>query len=189
MYASRISKGSRVTGMLSAMREFPMLVHLLRPGSQHKLSVQKLLHLLKPSFSEEGSNAFTKEKEAYQCLVRYIREVAGGRRSCGDMTLDLGHIFKFATGATEEPVLGFKIHPSIEFRVANEVEIGLNQSATRDSEAERTAKVVPCFTPTAHTRINALKIPIATLSIPMPCSERLYNIYDLAFASAYFGKQ
>ncbi len=74
-------KGLESLGMLSAMREFPMLLHLLRPYSQHKLSVQKLLQLLKPSFSEEGSNAFTKEKETYQCLVRYIREVAGGLRT------------------------------------------------------------------------------------------------------------
>ena len=180
-------KGLESLGMLSAMREFPMLLHLLRPNSQHRLSVQKLLQLLKPSFSEEGSNAFTKEKETYQCLVRYIREVAGGRRSCGDMTLDLGHILKFATGATEEPVLGFRIHPSIEFHVPNEVEMDLPQSA-RDGEVAGTAKVVPCFTPTAHTCINVLKIPRATLSIPIPCSERLYNIYDLAFASSYFGK-
>ena len=182
-------KGLESLGMLSAMREFPMLVHLLRPNSQHRLSVQKLLQLLKPSFSEEGSNAFTKEKETYQCLVRYIREVAGGRRSCGDMTLDLGHILKFATGATEEPVLGFRIHPSIEFHVPNEVEMGLPQLTAGDGEAAGTAKVVPCFTPTAHTCINVLKIPRATLSTPMPCSERLYNIYDLAFASSYFGKQ
>ncbi len=34
-------KGLESLGMLSAMREFPMLVHLLRPNSQHKLSVQK----------------------------------------------------------------------------------------------------------------------------------------------------
>ena len=182
-------KGMESLGMLSAMREFPMLVHLLRPNSQHKLSVQKLLQLLKPSFSEEGSNAFTKEKETYQCLVRYIREVAGGRRSCGDMTLNLGHILKFATGATEEPVLGFRIHPSIEFHVPNEVNMALPQSAASNVDAEGAAKVVPCFTPTAHTCINVLKIPRASLAIPLPCSERLYNIYDLVFASSYFGKQ
>ncbi len=114
---------------------------------------------------------------------------AGGRRSCGDITLDLGHILKFATGANEEPILCFRIHPSIEFHVPNEVRIGLPQKAARDDEAEGAAKVFPCFKPTAHTCIKVLKIPKATLSISMPCSESLYNIYDLAFTSSYFGKQ
>lgn len=94
-------------GMLSALQQLPMLVHLLRPDSQHKVNVPKLLQILKPNFSEEGSNTLRYEKEVYQLFVRYAREVASGRRSSGERQLELCHILEFATGASEEPVLGF----------------------------------------------------------------------------------
>ena len=71
--------------------------------------------MLKPNFSEEGSNAFRYEKEVYQLFVRYAREVASGRRSCGERKLELCHILEFVTSASEEPVLGFGINPSVEF--------------------------------------------------------------------------
>ena len=89
----------------------PILVHLLRPGVQPKVNVQKLLQILKPKFSEEGSNALIWEKETYQMFIRYVREVAASRRVCGQLTLSLSHILQFATCASEEPVLGFFSSP------------------------------------------------------------------------------
>lgn len=105
----QIQHGLEELGMLSALRELPMLVYLLRPQAQSKLSVQMLLQILKPNFSEEGSNALKKEKEVYQLFVKYVREVAASRRVCGQTTLDLSHILQFATGTAEEPVLGFSL--------------------------------------------------------------------------------
>jgi hypothetical protein len=60
-----------------------IIIVFLRPGSLHKVNVNKLLHILKPKFSEDVSNALKYEKEVYHLLVKYVREVAGGRRSCG----------------------------------------------------------------------------------------------------------
>ena len=89
---AKLQQGLEVLGMLSALQELPMLIHLLRPQGQQKLGVQMLLHILKPQFSEEGSNALKKEKGVYQLFVRYVREVAASRRVCGKTTLNLSHI-------------------------------------------------------------------------------------------------
>jgi len=57
--------------MLSALRQFPMLQHLLRPGSEGKLTVPVLLHLLKARFSG--------------CLVLFLK----------DTSIELENDFKF----------------------------------------------------------------------------------------------
>jgi hypothetical protein len=74
------------------------------------LSVKKLLHLLIPKFSEKGSNSLKYEKSVYAHFVKYVREVASGRR-----VTKLENILEFATCASEEPLLGFALSPSIEF--------------------------------------------------------------------------
>ena len=67
--------------------------------------------LLSPNFSEEGSNARRFETEIYQLFSKYTRLAASGQR--GEITL--GHILQFVTGSDEEPLLGFRVAPSIEF--------------------------------------------------------------------------
>ena len=42
--------------------------------------------------------------------------ITGGRRS----KVDLGSILKFAMGTEKEPLLGFKLHPSLFFIKTNE---------------------------------------------------------------------
>lgn len=80
--------------------------------------------------------------------------IAGGRR--GNVTL--GHILRFTTGADEEPVLGFKMHPALEFCEGGP------------------------FFPTSNTCINTLKLMRGSLSSALPS-----ELYDLAFCNAYFG--
>ena len=86
----------------------------------------------------------------------------GGKRGA----ISLAHILMFATGADEEPPLGFKIQPSIIFV----------EAATSDS-----------FLPTANTCICSLTLPHASHQIPLPAPDRLYSLYDYAFANAFFG--
>lgn len=62
--------GLEKLGILSELQRLPMLHHLLRPNSQHPITVPKLLNLLKPNFSEQGSNSLIYEKEVYQQPVR-----------------------------------------------------------------------------------------------------------------------
>lgn len=57
--------------MLSALRSFPLLHGFIRKGAQHKLSLQSLLLLLKPTFPEIGSNALAKEKDVYLLYIKY----------------------------------------------------------------------------------------------------------------------
>lgn len=106
---SNIQQGLDVFGLTKIMRNFPILLHLLRP-SNHQLTPNILLKLLHAKFSEEGSSALLREKQMYALFVKYIREVGSGRRS-----LTLQNVLAFCTGATEEPVLGFSINPSIHF--------------------------------------------------------------------------
>lgn len=167
--------------MLSALMQLPMLTYLLRPGAQQKVNVPKLLQIMKPKFSEEGSNTFTKEKESYQMFVRYVREVASSRRVCGQVTLNLSHILQFATGAAEEPVLGFIQPPSLQFILPTEITV----SSSEDGQTS----VAASFLPFAHTCSNILEIPRATNDYPLPHMEKLFGLYDVAFSQSYFGKQ
>lgn len=89
-------------------------------------------------------------------LIIYL----GGRR--GFVTL--GHVLRFATGADEEPVLGFAIHPALKF-----VEAGKG------------------FLPCARTCINALMLSRGTVNNPLPSSEKIFSLFDYAFNSSYFG--
>ena len=136
---------------------------------------------MQPQFSEEGSNALTMEKEVYQMFVRYVREVAAGRRVCGDITLDLSHILQFVTGAAEEPVLGFFLPPSLKF-------ISPTEMAVQSSGSDPT-QVVAGFLPFARTCSNTLHLPRATSQYSLPTKEKLFDLYDMAFSQSYFGKQ
>lgn len=77
-------------------------------------------------------------------------------------------MFRFCTGTDEEPILGFSLHPSLVF-----------------------AEVLPeyAFIPTANTCINRMTLPRASLSMPLPQPDHLFNLYDYAFANSYFGNR
>lgn len=119
------------------------------------MSVSFLLQILKPQFPEEGSNTLKYGKEVYQGFVEYVREVAASRRACGETTLDLSDILQFATASAEEPVLGFKFAPSLEFVHPREVEVTSQQGATE----EQHLLIEGDFLPSAHTCTNALQLP------------------------------
>ncbi|XP_065672015.1 uncharacterized protein LOC136089853 [Hydra vulgaris] len=107
---SNIQKGLNKFNLIRFFKEFPQLLELLRP-SKVQFTAKMLLKLLKPKFSSEGSTALVKEKEIYSMFVKYVREVASGRREC----VSLANILSFVTGASEEPLLGFALQPSVEF--------------------------------------------------------------------------
>ena len=96
--------------LVHIFKEFPVMLHLLRPTG-NQLNVKVLLMTMEPQFSPEGSTALVREKEIYALFIKYVREVASGRRH----PLTLGDILAFATGASEEPPLGFEMAPSIVF--------------------------------------------------------------------------
>lgn len=110
-----LQRGLDVFGLLKIFQKVPVLLHLLRPTT-HKLAARMLLHLLSPKFSEEGSSTYQREKQVYGLFVKYVREVSSGRRD----GITLSHILVFVTGASEEPVLGFVLHPSIQFVLCDE---------------------------------------------------------------------
>lgn len=93
-------------------RKFPMLLYLLRPSSIISLSVRHLLVLLKPDFSEDGSNMLIHEKAIYTKFVKYVSGVSSGCR-----VVTPGNILEFVTGTSEEPPLGFAKTPQIHFPV------------------------------------------------------------------------
>ena len=53
-------------------------------------------------------------------FVLYTREVETNRRVCGQTNITLGHVLQFVTGASEEPVLGFELYPSLGFVIRQE---------------------------------------------------------------------
>ena len=90
----------------------------------------------------------------------HILKFTRGRRS--NLTIKI--FLVFATGLDEEPLLGFEIHPSIQF--------------IEDKKG---------FFPTAMTCINQLKLPRSSLVKDIPTNEDLLNLYDFVFSNSYFG--
>ena len=111
--------------------------------------------------------------------------MAASRRVCGETTLDLSHILQFATASAEEPVLGFKLAPSLEFILPTEIKATSHQV----SSEEEHPSVEGGFLPFSHTCTNVLEIPRPTNQIPLPPIERLFALYDLAFSQPFFGKK
>ena len=116
-----LQRGFQVLGILEVFHTFPILKHLLQPAST-ALTAKKVIQTLQPQFSAEGSSSCGREKELYGIFVRYIREVASGRRS----NLKLEHILSFATGTSEEPVLGYTLQPTITFLTSAEYTVDEN---------------------------------------------------------------
>ncbi|XP_061167403.1 uncharacterized protein LOC133176276 [Saccostrea echinata] len=156
-----LKKGLDCLGLIKVGSVLPMFRHLFRP-SCCTLTIKALIQLLRPKFSEEGSNNKRYESAVYTVFLKYLRAVASGRRG----TVSLRDVLQFATGANEEPVLGFVLHPSIEF-------------------VESTPST--SFIPTASTCTNTLNIPRPSAEIPLPPEENLFSYYDYAFSNAYFG--
>ena len=145
----------------------PTFLHLFRPSPASMLSRPKLLDLLKPQFSAEGSNARMDENSTYQALLRYVQEAASGRRE----SVTHSHILQFVTGADEEPPLGFTSSPSIE------------SPRSEGSSAWS-------FLPMAHTCSNTLHLPrcVSANNCQLPDDKELFRMYDYAFCSAFLTK-
>lgn len=109
-------------------------------------------------------------KQIYELFSKYTRLAASGQRGA----ITLGHILQFVTGSDEEPLLGFRVAPSIEFVEAT------SHGTNPHTECP--------FLPTANTCANTLSLPRCTNGSLLPSEEQLFNLYDLAFANAYFGK-
>lgn len=139
----------------------PMFRHLFIPKSS-TLTLKAVIGLLRPVFSEDGSNNRQFENACYAAFMRYLRAVASGRRT----TVSLQHILEFVTGASEEPVLGFCQHPSIIF-----VKVREDLS----------------FIPTANTCRNSMTLPRPTHETSLPADDQLFSLYDYAFLNAYYG--
>ena len=142
----------------------PLFLHLMRPNDANQLSRRQLVFLLKPSFSEEGTNAHKNKNDVYAVFTKYERESAGGRR--GSVTL--GSILQFATGLDEEPPLGFELQPCIQFVAA----LQSNKWS---------------FIPTANTCSATLFLPKGSYDLPLPPEDELFEVYDIAFSDSYFG--
>ena len=112
---SKLKQGLDVFGLPRIMEKFPILLNLLRHNNQ-TLSAKVVLKLFAPTFSEEGSSKYLKEKALYALFVKYVRQVASGRRE----PITLSSLLIFATCASEVPPLGFVVHPSITFTHVDE---------------------------------------------------------------------
>uniref|UniRef100_A0A8W8J7A0 HECT domain-containing protein n=1 Tax=Magallana gigas TaxID=29159 RepID=A0A8W8J7A0_MAGGI len=145
-----LRKGLNCLGLVKIGSVFPIFVHLFRP-SQTTLTLKAVIQILKPVFSEEGSNSRQLENSVYSAYLKYLRAVASGRRG----SVSLHHILQFATGTPEEPILGFTLQPSIHF------------FEVKSSSG---------FIPTANTCINNMKLPRPSYEIALPSEEELFAL-------------
>lgn len=161
---AELRKGFIKLGLYQLVTSLPIFLHLLRPNEANRLSRRQLTQLLRPSFSEEGSNARKYENETYAAFSKYVKEASAGRR--GSVTL--GSILEFITGVDEEPPLGFELNPSIQFGLP----IEFNKWA---------------FIPKANTCSVTLTLVRGSSGLPLPKEEELFQVYDTAFCNNYFG--
>ncbi|CAC5360399.1 Retrovirus-related Pol polyprotein from transposon 297 [Mytilus coruscus] len=68
-----LREGLDTLGIVEAVRNLPTLRHIFSNNSP-RLTVKKLIQLLKPEFSERGSNRLSLEKNVYSSFMRYIRK-------------------------------------------------------------------------------------------------------------------
>ena len=160
----QLRKGFCSLGLYLIGKDLPLIVQLMQPSNAPKLSRRKLVTFFNPCFSEEGSNACKYENELYALFSKYVRETSSGRKE----GVTLGHILQFTTCADVEPMLGFKIPPSVCFYSA----------ATSNKWS---------FLPTANTCSQILNLPTGSHDIAIPSEEDLFEIYDHAFKNDYFG--
>ena len=163
----KLRNGFQKVGIYQIGNALPTVLHLFRPSSASMLSRRKLLSLLTPQFSEAGSNACTDENSTYQAFLRYCQQAGSGHRE----SVTLNHILQFITGTDEEPSLGFNISPSIDFTAAKGSRFW-------------------SFLPSANTYSNTLHLPRCVCGkTSLPDDKELFEIYDCAFSSAFFGKR
>ena len=90
---SELRKGFMKLGLYEIATRLPVFLYLLRANESNQLSRRQLILLLRPSFSEEGTNVRKYENDTYAAFSKYIREAASGRRG----TVTLASILQFAT--------------------------------------------------------------------------------------------
>ncbi|XP_015747426.1 PREDICTED: uncharacterized protein LOC107327186 [Acropora digitifera] len=90
-----LQKGLQKIGIHQLMTSLPIFLYLFRPSDGTGPSVKKLIHLLAPTFDEQGSNSRKHQKEVYNAFIRYTREVSAGRRVMGSVNITLSHILQF----------------------------------------------------------------------------------------------
>ena len=164
---AKLQNGFDMLGLCQIGHCLPTFQNLFRAAPAASLTRRKLISLLQPKFSEVGSNAYRRENEIYALFAKYTRKAASGQR--GSVTLE--HILQFATCSDEEPLLGFAVHPCIEF-----------------VDASFEGNSCWSYLPTANTCANTLYIPkCSDNNSTLPSEEELFHAYDCAFASAYFG--
>ena len=161
---AELRKGFMKLGLYEVATSLPVFLYLLRANESSQLSRRQLILLLRPSFSEEGTNVRKYENDAYAAFSKYVREAASGRRG----RITLGSILQFATGMDEEPPLGFELQPSIQFVAANE---GIKWS----------------FIPKANTCSKTMFLPRGSNSRSLPAEKELFEVYDIAFTNTFFG--
>ena len=159
-----LRRGFKKLGLYQIALNLPMFLHLMRPNEANHLSRRKLVLLLDPSFSEEGSNAHKYEHAVYALFLKYVRETASGRRGA----ITLGNILQFTTGLDEEPPLGFDLPPCIQFVPAS--------TSSKWS-----------FIPTANTCSTTMLLPRGSNDLALPDEGDLFAVYDTAFTNTYFG--
>ena len=163
----KLRSGFQKVGIYQIGNALPTFLHLFRASHPSMLSRRKLISLLAPKFSEEGSNARRDENVAYQAFLRYCQQAGSGLRE----SVTLNHILQFVTGTDEEPCMGFNISPSIQFITATDSRVW-------------------CFLPIANTCSNILHLPRCfSGQASLPNDKELFEIYDCAFSSGFFGKK
>ncbi|XP_066930118.1 uncharacterized protein [Clytia hemisphaerica] len=199
-----VIKGLQNFHLQTVFQRFPIIKHLFRK-SQSKLSPKFLLNKITVNFKPEGSSWLPREKKMYSYFVRYLREVASGRRG---NHLSLQNILRFITGCPEVPELGFSVPLAMKFvkstvtyvikpAISNKDEVEPKEVA-KEGEEEKTSddvkkedeevkvKVVD-YLPKAHICSNEIELPIGTLVDELPTMERLLKFYDYAFSNTYLG--
>ena len=120
---------------------------------------------MKPIYYSYTLGIVFRSRSLKQFILKFIKLLlfVEGIRVEGKVTLEW--ILSFATGAMWEPVAGFAMNPTVQFK-----------QYTQDTG----------LYPTANTCANVLYLPYI-LDGELPKDDILYERFDMAFMNAYFG--
>ena len=117
----QISEGLQMGGLIWTEEEAASLVGLFcKDNCARELTAAQVSALFPPTFSEEGSNRRDIEEEMALHWRYFLQDVEQGLCSITEVNSDpisitLGDILAFATGATTIPILGFEQMGSLKF--------------------------------------------------------------------------
>ena len=116
---NQFTDGLKTCNILQLVLEHPDMFRSLFEVSNAKLTAEDIDSVFVPQFSPVGSNKLMIEQNIIFNFNQFLEDVQNGlvvsQVEDREVTINLGQVLEFATGAQHVPAIGFSPRPTIEF--------------------------------------------------------------------------